>query len=467
MQDPSPLLKIITGHRVCLDGKNPPGPATLYIGEEGKIQRVEPGHCALSDHPGLDASFFLDAGYLTLLPGLVDAHVHLNEPGRTEWEGFFTGTRAAVQGGCTTVVDMPLNAIPPTTTVAHLDVKKRAAQGQCHVDVSLWGGMVPGNALEMRGMMEEGVGGFKGFLIDSGVEEFPAVTERDIRLAFEAVQGTKAVLMFHAEMELEQDESSPRSKEQDPRAYTTFLESRPSRMEEKAIHLILRLCEEYQTVRCHIVHLSAASAIPALAEAQKRGVPVTVETCAHYLTLQSQDIPDGQTQYKCCPPIRDGRNKDLLWQGLLKGVISMVVSDHSPCLSELKRLDEGDFLQAWGGVGGVGYTLALVWTEAARRGDVRVEDLVKWLCVAPAQHAGLEKTKGSLLPGHDADLVVWDPEEMDEIRMEGMAFKNKVSPYIGMQVQGRVHCTILRGKTIYHKDHGHELARGRVIPAVL
>jgi allantoinase len=299
--------------------------------------------------------------------------VHLNEPGRTEWEGFETGTKAAAAGGITTVIDMPLNAIPPTTTVANFDTKLNAAQGQCHVDVGFWGGVVPDNANELPALIEKGVRGFKCFLIESGVDEFPCVNEAEVRLAMDKMINSDRVLLFHAEMEgCGKVETKKSEKQLDSRTYASFLDSRPQELETTAIDMIIRLTREYheqgKSVKTHIVHLSAASAIPAIRAAKAAGAPLTVETCFHYLNFTSEAIADGATHYKCCPPIREASNREQLWEALLDGTIDYVVSDHSPCTAQLKKQETGDFGQAWGGIASVQFGLPVLWTEGRKRG---------------------------------------------------------------------------------------------------
>lgn len=375
------------------------------------------------------------------------AHVHLNEPGRTDWEGFATGTQAAISGGVTTVVDMPLNSIPPTTTVDHLETKRAAARGQCWCDVAFWGGVVPGNAKDLRPLIEAGVKGFKCFLIESGVDvrpsfflspfflfllkeaaypnsfpddlqEFPCVTEADLHPAFdELAQSTKpTVLAFHAELDAH-PKSEPATTG-DPKDYSTFLASRPPALEEDAISLITtKLMPAHPSVRCHIVHLSAASALPLVRAAKSASSPalsLTTETCFHYLALADGDVPAGAPEFKCCPPIRSESNRDALWDALREGTIDMVVSDHSPCVAELKRpggapRGEADFMSAWGGISTLGLGLSVLWTEARKRG-VSVAEIVEWTAVNTAKHAGLDERKGKIQKGFDADLVLWDPE---------------------------------------------------------
>ncbi|KLO07349.1 allantoinase [Schizopora paradoxa] len=444
--------RAFTSKNVVLPDAKSPQPATIVTDTEtGKIVDIIPLYQA---RDGLEDVEWVDCGGSYILPGLVDAHVHLNEPGRTDWEGFWTGTRAAASGGVTTVVDMPLNSIPPTTTKENLDIKRKAAQGQCWTDVAFWGGLIPGNEHELVGMAAEGVKGFKCFLIDSGVEEFPCVQPDNVKNAMTNLKESESVLLFHAELESDHVHAAAKPGA-DPTLYSTFLESRPPQLETDAIGLVVALQKAHAgPLRCHIVHLSAASALPAIRAARKAGLNLTVETCFHYLVLASTDsIPDARPEFKCCPPIRTAENRDALWEALRDGTIDFVVSDHSPCVAELKRLDEGDLMQAWGGISTLGLGLNLLWTEARKRG-FGIGDVVRWTSQATAKHASLEGRKGFIKVGWDADLVVWDPEADTLIGKDALLFKNKLSPYEGMHVKGEVLQTFVRGSLVWSKHEG-------------
>ena len=377
-----------------------------------------------------------------LMPGLVDSHVHINEPGRTEWEGFASATDAAAAGGVTTVVDMPLNSIPPTVDVASLRVKQAAAAGQLAVDVALWGGAVPGNVAELRGLHDAGVVGFKCFLLPSGVEEFGHLDPAGLRAAMAEIASFGGLLIAHAEdAELVADlPPGPGN-----RAYRTFLRSRPDAAEQSAISELLAATAA-TGCRTHLVHLSTAAALPAISKARRAGLPLTVETCPHYLSLTAEQVPDGATQFKCCPPIRDSRNADGLWQGLADGLIDLVVSDHSPATAELKHLDDGDFGAAWGGISSVQLGLPVVWTEAARRGHL-LADLARWMSRAPARLTGLSG-KGELQPGFDADFSLFDPDAEFVVDPALLHHRNAVTPYAGTRLRGVVTETWLRGEPI-------------------
>ena len=407
-----------------------------------------------------------------VMPGLVDTHVHINEPGRTQWEGFANATRAAAAGGVTTLVDMPLNSIPPTTTVAGLREKLAAAHGQCSVDVGFWGGVVPGNTGELAALAAAGVMGFKCFLIHSGVDEFPNVTEEDLRAALPELRRLGALLIVHAEVPgpisrtgipaCPVDPGSASLNEGTgrnacPTRYATFLASRPRAAEDEAVALMIKLSREFD-VRVHIVHHSSADSLALLRDAKITGLKITAETCPHYLTFAAEEIPDGATEFKCCPPIRERENREQLWAAVGERTIDLIVSDHSPCPPAMKLPESGDFLQAWGGISSLQLRLPIVWTESKHRG-FSLEDLARWLCSAPAKLVSLESRKGSIAIGHDADLVIWNPAR--QFRVEGTALhhRHKLTPYQGRVLAGVVEKTFLRGRKIY--DSGEFIGEPR------
>ncbi|MEU4220316.1 allantoinase AllB [Actinoplanes sp. NPDC026623] len=407
-------------------------------GEHPAAVSISAGRIVAVDEHGaaLEAAEDVDLGDLALLPGLVDTHVHVNEPGRTEWEGFETATRAAAAGGVTAIVDMPLNSLPPTVDVAALAVKQDAARGKIHVDVGFWGGAIPGNAAALPALHAAGVYGFKAFLADSGVPEFPPLSPDQLGEALAAVD---AQFVVHAEDpdRLHAAVSSP--------AYADFLASRPPDSEHAAVATAIEVARA-AGARVHILHLSAAGALPLIEAARADGVRITAETCPHYLTLSAEEIPCGGTEFKCCPPIRDGANADRLWAALAGGLITCVVSDHSPCTPELKRRDTGDFAAAWGGIASVQLGLPVIWTAARARGHT-LADVVSWMARRPADLVGLLR-KGRIAVGADADLVAFDPEASFTVDPAQLHHRNPVTPYAGKVLTGVVRTTWLRGRAV-------------------
>jgi allantoinase len=391
-----------------------------------------------------------------VMPGLVDTHVHINAPGRTEWEGFRSATRAAAAGGVTTVVDMPLNSIPPTTTLAGFKTKLDAARDECFVDVGFWGGVVPGNTAELAPMFAAGVVGFKCFLVPSGVDEFEHVTEADLREAMPELTRLGALLIVHAELP-----GSIRTNGSHAADYQSFLDSRPRVAENKAVELMIRLSREFDT-KVHIVHLSSAEAIPLLREAQSAGGKITAETCPHYLHLAAEEVPAGATEFKCCPPIRERDNREQLWHGLKEGTIDFIVSDHSPCPGEMKLRESGDFMKAWGGIASLQLRLPVVWTEARRRGFTLL-DLTRWLCANPARQVSFGTRKGSIAVGSDADLVIWAPDEPFTVSPSTLHHRHKITPYAGEVLSGVVQQTVLCGRKVYDRGHFSDAPLGHML----
>lgn len=438
-------MHAVRGRRVLVDGALVA--ATVVIGE-GQIVGVE-----AYDHLVADGSAVLEApDTAVVLPGVVDTHVHVNEPGRTEWEGFATATTAAALGGVTTLVDMPLNSIPPTTTPAGLAAKQAAADGQAAVDVGFWGGAVPGNVGDLEALHEAGVFGFKCFLAPSGVDEFPPLEPGGFIAALREISRLGALMIVHAE-DAGVLESSPAPSS---RAYADFLLSRPDAAETAAIRQVLDGARE-TGARVHVLHLSSARALDLLAEARAEGLPVTVETCPHYLCFESGTIPDASPQYKCCPPIRDAGNRDALWQALVDGVIDVVVTDHSPATAAEKLRGDGDLQQAWGGIAGLQVGFTAVAEHAARRG-IGIEQVSRWMARQTADLVGL-KTKGRIAAGADADLLVLDAAAPLMVDVARLAHKNPISAYDGQTYGASVTATVLRGSLV---DRGlPDLAAGR------
>jgi len=403
-----------------------------------------------------------EAGDLVVMPGLVDTHVHINDPGRTEWEGFATASHAAAAGGITTLIEMPLNSIPATTSVAAFQEKVSAATDKVWVDIGFWGGLVPGNARELGGLWEAGCFGFKCFLVDSGVPEFPRVSETDVREGLSELAKTAAPLLAHAEWPGPiEDAAKQRAVDADGRSYKTWLQSHPRASENEAIAFLLRLGGEYG-VHIHIVHLSSADAIPQIQKARGNKGWVSVETCPHYLTFAAEEISEGATEFKCAPPIRERENREQLWAALGDGTIDLIATDHSPCPPAMKQKEKGDFMNAWGGIASLQLSLPAVWTEARERG-YSLSHIVKWMCEGPAQLAGLAKKKGAIAIGHDADFVIWNPDATFRVDPARLHHRHKLTPYAGRELTGVVDTTFLRGVKIFERGEFCAAPTGRVL----
>jgi allantoinase len=439
-------MRVVRSRRVVTpDGVRP---ASIVV-ENGRIVRIAPYESARSG--GDD-----DAGDRVVMPGLVDAHVHVNDPGRAEWEGFAHATRAAAAGGVTTIVDMPLNSVPATTDGEALERKREAARGRIAVDVALWGGVVPGNAGAIEDLWRAGVSGFKCFLVPSGVPEFPHVAGSDLDAALPILARLGAPLLVHAELPRRIAAASG-----SPRSYAAYAASRPIEAETDAIDLMIELAARHGA-RVHIVHVSSAEGACRIDGARRRGVRISGETCPHYLTFAAGEIPDGATAFKCAPPIRDAREREALWEALAAGALDFVASDHSPAPPSMKALDTGDFFAAWGGIASLQLLLPAVWTGARSR-QFPLEQLAAWLASGPARLAGLDGRKGVLAPGADADMVVWDPDASFVVDAAALHHRHPITPYDGRRLYGVVRQTWLRGELVYDGTARHRADAGQIV----
>ncbi|MFQ5680088.1 MAG: amidohydrolase family protein [Gemmatimonadota bacterium] len=474
---------VVTGERVVTP--KGVGPAAILV-RGGRIEDVvsPPGELP---GPGVPR---VDAGDAVVMPGVVDVHVHLNEPGRTEWEGFESAGRAAAAGGVTCLVDMPLNSSPVTTNVVALEAKRAAARGVCAVDHAFWGGLVPGSGEDLASLLEAGVPGVKAFLVDSGIEEFPPVGEEELRPAMRTLAAYGKPLLVHAELPgpieaatravrgaasvraAPADGGGPsggegpgaptpldRGSVPDPRKYDTYLATRPPEAEPRAVAILLDLSME-TGCQVHVVHVSTFQTLDVISAAKAEGVAVTCETCPHYLTFSAEEVPDGATEFKCAPPIRESWNREGLWRFVDSGAVDLIASDHSPAPPELRARETGDFLAAWGGIASLQLLLPAVWTEARRRGH-GLPKLVRWLCEGSARLAGLEGRKGRIAPGRDADLVIWEPESSFRVAAGELYHRHALTPYLGRTLAGRVRSTYVRGVPVYADGRPTGLRPGR------
>lgn len=426
-------------------------PATVFI-KNGKIEAIEKGKVLKKDYP------LEDVGEQVLMAGVIDPHVHINEPGRTDWEGFDTATKAAAAGGITTLVDMPLNSSPVTTTVAHFKKKSLATKGKLHVNCGFWGGLVPQNSDHLPPLIKNGVLGIKAFLTHSGIDEFPNVTEADLQKAMPEIAKSGLPLLVHCE--LEQPNLYAHFLKKSPTSYQAYLQSRPKNWENAAIELMIKLCRTYQC-RTHIVHLSSAEALPMIAAAKAEGLPLTVETCPQYLFFDAETIPDADTRFKCAPPIREKANNEQLWKALESGLIDFVATDHSPAPPTIKQLESGNFQTAWGGIAGLQFLLPVVWTAARKRG-VGWTKIGEWLSQHAADFIGMGHRKGVLKVGYDADLVVWNPEATFKVTEQLIQHRHKITPYLGQTLYGVVAQTYVGGAKVFENGRFLVLQKGKL-----
>ncbi len=424
--------------------------AYIFI-EDGKIIEV-------TDKYSGDFSMSIeDFGDKVIMPGLVDTHVHINEPGRTDWEGFLTATKSAAAGGITTLIDMPLNSSPVTANRASFEEKLVSTKDKLYVNVGFYGGLIHGNSDKMKELIENGVTGIKAFMINSGIDEFPFAREEDLREAMEIISKYEIPLLVHAELE------SPLllSKDHDPCSFKSFLINRPTKWETNAIKLLIELSREY-SCHVHIVHVSSGESISLIEKAKKEGLKITAETCPHYLFFSSDDIPDNDTRFKCTPPIRDKKNQDKLWEGIENGVLDMIVSDHSPCDPQLKQMHSCNFDEAWGGISGLQFSLPAVWTEAKKRG-ISLERISELMSFNPAKLAGLDKCKGKIQEGFDADLTIFSPQKTFTVAENIIQHKHKITPYSGFELTGVVEAALIDGEKVYDSGSFSKNKTGKAI----
>lgn len=426
--------------------------ATILI-MDGKIQEIIQGSIRNNDY-SID-----DVGNSVIMAGVIDSHVHINEPGRTNWEGFDTATKAAAAGGITSLVEMPLNSDPVTTNKRAFDDKVAATKGKLHVNCGFWGGIIPGNKNDIDELIASGVFGIKAFLTHSGIIEFPNVSEQDLRKALPIIKKYKVPLLVHAE--LDSDHKDQQLLEANPTSYQAYLKSRPKSWEDSAIKLMINLCAEFETP-VHIVHLSSSNSISILQKAIAEGLAITVETCPHYLFFNAEDIDDGKTQFKCAPPIREKSNNELLWKALKDGLFSFVVSDHSPAIPAIKELESGNFKKAWGGIASLQFSLPAFWTKAKER-NFTVFDISKLMSYNVAKFLNIENKKGKIAVGYDADLMIWNPEEVFKVTNDIIRFKHKITPYEGCFLYGVIKKTFVGGYKVYDDGKFIELSKGKVL----
>jgi len=426
--------------------------ATLFI-KDGIIINIIEGNIASKDFP------IEDVGDLVVMPGLIDSHVHINEPGRTEWEGFETMTKAAIAGGITTLVDMPLNSSPVTITAKTFNDKIEASKGKLYCNCGFWGGIVPANADKLEELINAGVLGIKAFLTHSGIDEFPNVTWDDLRKGLATTAKHNIPLLAHAEIDEHHDGITHFEKNQSN--YMAYLNSRPKAWEDKAVEMMIALCEEFKSP-IHIVHLSSADSLKQIKDARNKALPLTVETCPQYLYFCAEEIPDGNTLFKCAPPIREKENNEKLWEALKTGLIDFVVTDHSPATPDLKRIDSGNLKEAWGGIASIQFSLPVVWTAGKKR-NLELSKLASLMSENVAEFIGFGNSKGQLKIGYDADIVVWNPAESFTVKSTDIHYRHKISPYVGEELKGVIKQTYVGGKKVFENGNFLSLPQGKIL----
>ncbi len=407
-----------------------------------------------------DVDFLIeDAGNSIVMPGIIDPHVHINEPGRTEWEGFETATKAAAAGGITTMIEMPLNASPVTTTKKNFQIKLEATKNKLHVNCGFWGGVVPDNLNELEELLASGVFGLKAFLTHSGIDDFPNTNADHLRQALTILKKFNKPLLVHCELDTLNDEL--KLLDENPKSYRAYLKSRPKTWEDNAIKLMIDLCRE-TGAHVHIVHLSSSNSIIQIQKAKREGLSLTVETAPHYLFFNAEDIADGATQYKCAPPIREKENNDQLWNALLDGTIDFIATDHSPAPPSMKEIQSGNFKIAWGGIAGLQFSLPAIWTKMKEK-NISIDNLLKWFCENPAKLIGLEKSKGKIQKGFDADITIWNPDKKFKVTEEIIQHRHKATPYLNCDLFGVVEQTYVNGKKVFDSNAFPGLRNGKVL----
>lgn len=443
--------------RIALKSKNILTPTGMISGivllEQNKISAV------LNESDSSFSGAIQDVGESVIMPGLIDCHVHINEPGRTAWEGFVTATKAAAAGGITTLIEMPLNASPVTTTASNFEIKQAAAKGKLNVNCGFWGGVIPDNLNELDTLLKSGVYGLKAFLTHSGIDDFPNTNADHLRQALLLLKKYDMPLLVHCELDAPNEDSH--YLDENPRSYVAYLKSRPNSWENNAVQLMIDLCRETRS-RVHLVHISSAEALPLIAAAKKEGLPLTAETCPHYLFFNAEQIPDGATEFKCAPPIREKENNEKLWAALKDGTLDFVVTDHSPAPPDLKETVSGNFKKAWGGIAGLQFSLPVMWTGMKQRG-FSIHDFSTLMSENVASFMKLNSLKGKIEKGYDADLVIWNPSKKFIVKSEQIQHRHKITPYAGLELFGQVEQTYVNGIKVFDHENFIHLNQGKLL----